>query len=75
MIFVIIPKLYALLIFVIALCKISRLMKNLKQFGVVNNACVLRFHVIFMTLDSITCFGVIIFSYYEIVINYNNSVA
>ena len=57
MVFLTIPKFYAIVIFAIALCKISRLMAKLKQFGVVNNTCVLRLHVIYMTFDLIACIG------------------
>ena len=57
-------RIFSVIIFTVALCKISRVVAKIAQYGVVKNVWMLRGHIIFATIDII---GNIVIMYYSII--------
>ena len=56
-------RIFSVVIFTVALCKISRVVAKIAQFGVVKNIWMIRGHIVFATFDII---GNIVAMYYSI---------
>ena len=50
---ILITRIFAIILFAVALFKISRLLSKLKQFGYVSSTCMLRTHIFVASLDLI----------------------
>ena len=58
-------RIFSTIIFIVALCKITRIVGKIAQFGVVKNVWMLRGHVVLATFDTI---GSIFSAYYSVIV-------